>query len=59
MSATTSHAAVSRRAFLRLAALAGGSALLAACQQAPAPALSLSVPLVVEARAAGTWEEAH
>jgi peptide/nickel transport system substrate-binding protein len=29
---------VSRRTFLRLAALAGGTALLAACQQAPAPA---------------------
>ncbi|HJE25551.1 MAG TPA: DNA polymerase I [Methylorubrum populi] len=28
-------------------------------EQAPAPALTLSVPLVVEARAAGNWEEAH
>lgn len=28
-------------------------------EEAPAPALSLSVPLVVEARAAGNWEEAH
>ncbi|WP_091942703.1 DNA polymerase I [Methylorubrum salsuginis] len=28
-------------------------------EEAPAPALTLSVPLVVEARAAGNWEEAH
>ncbi|WP_375463192.1 DNA polymerase I [uncultured Methylobacterium sp.] len=28
-------------------------------EEAPAPALSLRVPLVVEARAAGNWEEAH
>ena len=28
-------------------------------EQAPAPALTLKVPLVVEARAAGNWEEAH
>jgi peptide/nickel transport system substrate-binding protein len=37
MSASPLPNAVSRRAFLRLAAIAGGSALLAACQQ-PAPA---------------------
>jgi peptide/nickel transport system substrate-binding protein len=37
MSASPLLNAVSRRAFLRLAAVAGGSALLAACQQ-PAPA---------------------
>ena len=28
-------------------------------EEAPAPALTLRVPLVVEARAAGNWEEAH
>ncbi|RYF03487.1 MAG: DNA polymerase I, partial [Oxalobacteraceae bacterium] len=28
-------------------------------EEAPAPALTLHVPLVVEARAAGNWEEAH
>ena len=28
-------------------------------EEAPLPALSLKVPLVVEARAAGNWEEAH
>jgi DNA polymerase-1 len=28
-------------------------------EEAPMPALSLSVPLAVEARAAGNWEEAH
>ncbi|MCA8902976.1 MAG: hypothetical protein KDA53_17190, partial [Hyphomonas sp.] len=28
-------------------------------QQATAPALSLSVPLVVDARAASNWAEAH
>ncbi|WP_375275957.1 DNA polymerase I [Methylorubrum thiocyanatum] len=28
-------------------------------EEAPAPALTLSVPLVVEVRAAGNWEEAH
>jgi DNA polymerase-1 len=27
--------------------------------EAPSPALSLRVPLVVEAQAAGNWEEAH
>ena len=27
--------------------------------EAPAPALTLRVPLVVEAQAAGNWEEAH
>jgi len=38
MSELSIRSAVSRRAFLRLTALAGGSALLAACQQQPAPA---------------------
>jgi DNA polymerase-1 len=28
-------------------------------EEAPMPALALSVPLAVEARAAGNWEEAH
>jgi DNA polymerase-1 len=28
-------------------------------EQAPLPAVSLSVPLAVDARAAGNWEEAH
>ena len=28
-------------------------------EEAPMPALSLSVPLAVEARAAGNWDEAH
>jgi DNA polymerase-1 len=28
-------------------------------EQAPMPALSLSVPLAVEARAAHNWDEAH
>jgi DNA polymerase-1 len=28
-------------------------------EQAPLPALSLSVPLAVEARAAHNWDEAH
>ena len=28
-------------------------------EAAPVPAVTLSVPLVVEARAAGNWEEAH
>jgi DNA polymerase-1 len=28
-------------------------------EEAPAPALTLHVPLVVEARAAENWEEAH
>ncbi len=28
-------------------------------EEAPMPALSLSVPLAVEARAADNWEEAH
>jgi DNA polymerase-1 len=28
-------------------------------EEAPMPALSLSVPLAVEARAAQNWEEAH
>jgi peptide/nickel transport system substrate-binding protein len=35
---TTPRAALSRRSFLRLATITGGAALLAACQQAPAPA---------------------
>ena len=38
MSPDTRTTRSSRRAFLRLATLFGGSALLAACQQAPAPA---------------------
>jgi DNA polymerase I len=28
-------------------------------EEAPLPAVSLSVPLQVEARAAGNWDEAH
>jgi DNA polymerase-1 len=28
-------------------------------EQAPLPAVSLSVPLAVDARAAGNWDEAH
>jgi DNA polymerase-1 len=28
-------------------------------EEAPMPALSLSVPLSVDARAAGNWDEAH
>jgi len=28
-------------------------------EQAPLPAVDLSVPLVVDARAAGNWDEAH
>ncbi len=28
-------------------------------EEAPAPALTLRVPLVVEANAAGNWQEAH
>ena len=28
-------------------------------EEAPAPALTLKVPLVVEAKAAGNWQEAH
>jgi len=28
-------------------------------ERAPLPAISLSVPLVVEARAAANWDEAH
>jgi DNA polymerase-1 len=28
-------------------------------EDAPMPALALSVPLAVEARAAGNWDEAH
>jgi DNA polymerase-1 len=28
-------------------------------EEAPMPAVSLSVPLAVEARAAGNWDEAH
>jgi DNA polymerase I len=28
-------------------------------EDAPLPALSLSVPLAVDARAAGNWDEAH
>jgi hypothetical protein len=38
MTEILTHAVTSRRAFLRLAAIAGGASLLAACQQAPAPA---------------------
>lgn len=38
MSATPFRDVLSRRAFLRLAVVASGSALLAACQQQPAPA---------------------
>ena len=38
MSAETRTTQVTRRAFLRVATLFGGTALLAACQQAPAPA---------------------
>jgi DNA polymerase-1 len=28
-------------------------------EQAPSPAVALNVPLVVDARAAGNWDEAH
>ena len=28
-------------------------------EEAPAPALTFKVPLVVEAKAAGNWQEAH
>jgi DNA polymerase-1 len=31
----------------------------AAMEKASLPALELSVPLVVDARAAGSWDEAH
>jgi DNA polymerase I len=30
-----------------------------AMEDAPFPALSLSVPLAVDARAAGNWDDAH
>ncbi len=33
--------------------------IAAVMEQAPAPALTLRVPLVVEARDAGNWQEAH
>jgi DNA polymerase-1 len=40
---------------------AGATIALAArvMSQAPAPALALDVPLLVEARAADNWDEAH